>query len=74
MKEHPSFGRPIAKHLIPKEYKREGITNAFWVELNKGNGWRLVYSLTSENEVEIIAIILEWFTRHKDYGRRFGYE
>lgn len=49
LKEKPSFGRPIAKPLIPNEYKREGITNAFWVELNKGKGWRLVYSLTSEN-------------------------
>ena len=41
------------------------------MELSKG--WRLIYSLTSENEVEIVAIILEWFVRHKDYERRFGY-
>ncbi|MFH1311342.1 MAG: hypothetical protein ABIH65_02970 [Nanoarchaeota archaeon] len=74
LKENPAFGQPIAKRLIPKEYKREGIDNAFWIELSKGKGWRLIYSLTSENEVEILAIILEWFTRHKDYGRKFGYE
>ena len=73
LKQNPSFGQPIAKRLIPKEYTKEGITNAFWVELSAGKGWRLIYSLTSENEVEIIAIILEWFTRHKDYDRRFGY-
>ena len=47
LKENPSFGQPIAKRLIPKEYWREGIRNAFWVELNKGKGWRLIYSLTS---------------------------
>jgi len=50
------------------------VNNAFWVELSKGKGWRLIYSLTSEDEIEIIAIILEWFIRHKDYGRRFGYD
>ena len=73
LKESPAFGQPIPKRLIPKEYFREGIDNAFWVELSKAKGWRLIYSLTSENEFETTAIILEWFTRHKDYGRRFGY-
>ena len=73
LKQNPVFGQPIAKRLIPKEYLREGVDNAFWVELSKGKGWRLIYSLTSKDEVEIVAIILEWFTRHKDYERRFGY-
>lgn len=72
LKIMPQFGQPIAKRLIPKEYKNQGIESAYWVELNK-KGWRLIYSLTSENEIEIIAIILEWFTRHKDYDKRFGY-
>ena len=74
LKDKPWFGQPIAKRLIPKEYKILGIDNAFWVELSKARGWRLIYSLASENEIEIIAIIVEWFTRHKDYGRRFGYD
>ena len=73
IKEKPAFGQPIAKKLIPKEYKEKDIDNAFWVELNKGKGWRLIYSLKSFSEIEIIAIILEWFTRHKDYERRFKY-
>src|SRR3989338_3823024 len=73
IKENPAFGQPIAKRLIPKEYKNQGIDNAFWVELSKGRGWRLIYSLTPKGEAEIIAIILEWFTRHKDYERKFGY-
>ena len=73
IKENPTFGRPIAKRLIPKEYINQGIDNAFWVELSKGKGWRLIYSLTPNGEAEIIAIILEWFTRHKDYERRFKY-
>ncbi len=74
IKEKPAFGQPIAKRLIPKEYRRKGVDNAFWVELSKGKGWRLIYSLKSFTEIEIVAIILEWFVRHKDYARRFGYE
>lgn len=73
IKDKPNFGQPIAKRLIPKEYKKQGIDNAFWVELSKDKGRRLIYSLTSENKFEITAIILEWFTRHKDYERRFKY-
>ena len=74
IKEKPAFGQPIAKNLIPKEYRKQGVDNIFWVELSKGMGWRLIYSLKSFSEIEIVAIILEWFTQHKDYGRRFGYE
>ena len=73
IKDSPTFGRPIAKKLIPKKYKNQGVDNAFWVKLSKGRGWRLIYSLTPKGEVEIIAIILEWFTRHKDYEKRFNY-
>ncbi|MBU3923991.1 MAG: hypothetical protein KJ592_03680 [Nanoarchaeota archaeon] len=57
--------------MIPKEYREQGIKSAYWVGLSRD--WRLIYSLTSENEVEIVAIILEWFVRHRDYERRFGY-
>lgn len=74
IKDKVDFGQPIPKRLIPKEYRRQGIDNAYWVNLSKSRGWRLIYTLTNDGEVEIIAIILEWFTRHKDYGRRFGYE
>ena len=74
LKEKPDFGRPIAKRLIPKEYRKQNANNAYWVALNKGRGWRLIYTLTTEGEVEIVAVILEWFIRHKDYARRFGYE
>lgn len=72
LKEMPQFGQPIPKRLIPEKYTSQGITSAYWVELNK-RGSRLIYSLTSDDENEILAIILEWFTRHKDYDKRFGY-
>lgn len=74
IKDKPTFGQPIAKRLIPKVYRENYIDNVFWVELNKSQGWRLIYSLTAgDEEDEITAIIVGWFTRHKDYERRFGY-
>ena len=39
---------------------------------NLPDGWRLVYTLAG-NEIEIISILLEWFS-HKEYERRFGYK
>ena len=71
IKENPNFAQPIAKRLIPKEYKNQGANNAFWVELSKDS--RLIYSLSPQNKEEITATILEWFTSHKDYEKRFGY-
>ena len=72
IKENPlTYGRPISKNKIPKTYLNEGFDNAFWVDLSKS--WRLIYSLTGVSEVEILAIILDWFTSHKDYERLFKY-
>lgn len=72
IKQNPlSYGQPISKSKIPKVYFAEGFTNAYWVDLSKS--WRLIYTLTSTSEVEILAIILEWFTSHKEYERRFNY-
>ena len=50
LKVMPQFGQPIAKKLIPKVYRDQGVESAYWVELNK-KGWRLIYSLTAENEI-----------------------
>lgn len=65
--------QPIAKNKIPKQYfKKYDITNAFWIKLI--NGWRMIYSISSEkNSAEIICIILDCFD-HKDYSRKFGYK
>lgn len=60
----------IKQGLIPKEYiEKYGIDNLWKYDLP--NGWRLLYSL-GKDEIEIIAIILEWLD-HKKYERRFGY-
>ena len=67
------FGDPIAKNLIPKDYKeRYGITNLFRVELPQF--WRMLYSLIDgESKIEIIAFILD-IIDHKDYNKKFGYK
>jgi len=71
LKENAFCGERIRKELIPREYtKKYGIDNLWWYPLLKG--WRLVYSVTSVNKVEILAIIIEYFD-HKNYERRFGY-
>ncbi|HLC57750.1 MAG TPA: hypothetical protein VJH95_04210 [Candidatus Nanoarchaeia archaeon] len=66
------YGDPIAKSLIPEEYKRKyGVTNLFRIELPQF--WRMLYTLTEgDTKIEIIAFILE-VMNHKDYNKRFGY-
>ncbi len=63
-------GNPISHKIIPKEYKE--FPNAFHLKLSKE--WRLIYSITGINEVEILAIILDWFDNHKDYEKKFKYK
>lgn len=66
------YGDPIAKNLIPEEYKKKyGITNLFRVELPRF--WRMLYSLTNNGEVEIIAFVLD-ILNHEGYNKKFGYK
>ncbi len=67
------YGEPIAKNLIPDEYKSKyGVTNLFRVELP--NFWRMLYTLTNGNsEIEIVAFVLD-IIDHKDYNKKFGYK
>lgn len=63
---------PVPKRLIPKEYiKKYGITNLWKYDLP--DGWRLLYTITTPNKIEIISIILEWLS-HPDYERKFHYK
>ena len=71
LKENAFSGIQIPKRLFPKEYvKKYGISNLWKYDLPRG--WRLLYTVTSDNEVELISAILEWFD-HKDYEKRFKY-
>ncbi|MFH1400408.1 MAG: hypothetical protein ABIH41_02720 [Nanoarchaeota archaeon] len=64
-------GIQIPKRLFPKDYVREyGITN-LW-KYNLPRSWRLLYTVTAKNEVELISAILDWFD-HKDYERKMSY-
>ena len=71
LKENAFSGIQIPKRLFPREYiQKYGITNLWKYDLPKS--WRLIYTLTPENEVELISAILEWFD-HKNYEKRFSY-
>lgn len=67
------YGEPIAKKLIPKEYKiKYDVNNLFRVELP--NFWRMLYTLTNDEEkIEIIAFVLH-IIDHKNYNKKFGYQ
>ena len=71
LKENAFSGIQIPKRLFPQEYVQKwGITNLWKYDLPRG--WRLLYTVTTDNEVELISAILEWFD-HKEYERRFRY-
>ena len=64
-------GESIQNDRIPKEYvQKYKIDNLWWYPLP--NGWRLVYSIVTPSNIEILAVIIEYYN-HKDYERRFGY-
>ncbi|MEK6891228.1 MAG: hypothetical protein AABX03_03760 [Nanoarchaeota archaeon] len=71
LKKNAFCGIQIPKRLFPVEYvKKYEITNLWKYDLP--NGWRLLYTITVENRIELLSIFLEWMS-HKDYERRFNY-
>ncbi|MBU1198895.1 MAG: hypothetical protein KKF46_05690 [Nanoarchaeota archaeon] len=71
LRENAFAGIQVPKKLIPKEYiKKYRINNLWKYDLPKG--WRLLYTVTADNEVELISAILEWFN-HKEYEKRMKY-
>jgi hypothetical protein len=66
------YGDSIAKRLIPRYYVvKFGIKNLFRVELSQY--WRMLYSLTKGEEVEVIALIID-IQDHEGYDKAFGYK
>ena len=65
------FGIQIPKRLIPQEYVQKYKIKNLW-KYDLPQGWRLLYTITAENEVEVVSAILEWFN-HKNYERRFRF-
>ncbi len=71
LKTNSFSGIKIPQRLFPKEYvQKYGIKNLWKYDLPQG--WRLIYTIIRENEVQLLSIILEFFD-HKNYERRFGY-
>ena len=72
LKENAFCGERIKKERIPKEYIKDyKINNLWWYPLSEG--WRLVYSIINPGDIELLAVIIEYFN-HKKYERRFGYK
>lgn len=72
IKENVHYGNPISKTLIPNEYiKKYSVNNLFRVELPAF--WRMIYTLTNNNEIEIIAFIID-IIDHPEYNKKFGYK
>lgn len=70
LKRNPFCGIQIPKRQIPKTYVSKYKIDNLW-KYNLPDAWRLIYSVAG-SEVEIIAILLEWFP-HKEYEKRFNY-
>lgn len=70
-KENAFCGEHIKKEQVPKVYlKKYGINNLWWYPLPKG--WRLVYSIVTPSNSELLAVIIDYYN-HKKYERKFGY-
>ncbi|MBC8500980.1 MAG: hypothetical protein ISS25_04560 [Nanoarchaeota archaeon] len=72
IKTNPFYGLKVQKKLIPKEYRiKHNIKNLYRVSLPMF--WRMLYTLRENQEVEIIAFILD-IHNHKEYNKRFSYK
>lgn len=72
LQQNAYAGIQFPKRLIPETYLKKYRLNNLW-KYNLSNEWRLIYTLTSENEIELICAVLEWFDSHKEYEKRFNY-
>ena len=71
LRQNAFFGIQMPKRLIPEEYISKYNAKNLW-KYDLPKGWRLIYTITVENEVELVSAILEWFN-HPNYEKRFRY-
>src|SRR3989344_995341 len=64
-------GRNVKKELIPKVLIQKYGLNNLWI-YNLRSGWRLLYTITSPDKIEVLAIVLD-LMNHKDYERLFHF-
>jgi len=66
-------GVPISKKLPIYKFfeKKYGITNLFLIDISKEA--RALYTNTSQDEYQILQIVLEVYESHKEYEKKGGY-
>lgn len=64
-------GRNVRKKLIPQKLIEKYKIDNLWI-YNLPESWRLLYSITPSERIEIVAAILDWMD-HKDYERLFNF-
>ena len=64
LKEDAFCGRNVKKKLIPKHLIQKYSINNLRI-FNLPNGWRMLYALTPSEEIEIIAVILDWLNKQE---------
>ncbi len=64
-------GRQVKKKLIPEKLIKKYKINNLWI-YNLPSAWRLLYSVTSSDKIELIAAVLDWMD-HKDYEKLFRF-
>ena len=70
LREDMLVGDKIERRKWPKKYVREyRIYNLFRLDAGK---CRLTYTIIAEGKKKVVCVI-EFFSNHKKYNRRFGY-
>ena len=69
--ENAFCGRSVLKKLIPRVYIKKYEIDNLWI-YDLPSGWRLLYTITTPNKIEIISVVLNWMN-HKDYERLFKF-
>ncbi len=71
LKQDAFVGRHVKKKLIPRELIQKYNMNNLWI-YNLPDAWRMLYFLAPDNELKIVAVLLDWMD-HKDYERLFRF-
>ena len=71
LKDDTHYGQTVAQRLIPKEYRKSGVTNLFRLELPCF--WRMLYTIRSDDSGERMVFVLD-ILNHNEYDKLFGYK
>lgn len=71
IQENCQCGRQVKKNLIPSQLIRKYKISNLWI-YNLPSSWRLLYSVTNLERIELVAVVLDWMN-HKEYERLFRF-